>query len=393
VWLDVPSGFEVKDLEGAADIPVDVLEGEDPAPPPEPAPAEAKGEPASKEKDPTAEAAARDAGAPHDAAVHDAAPPRVTDAGAGQGDLDGAVAEADGAAPIAGSHSPRDPQGIVGAAGAVQADVVNVILVVNAEVIRKHPVGAKMGFLLRGIPQWEDFMNGTDIDPVNDTDWVLISGPSLVNTAKDVVLIHYSATDTAVDRAIDVVSRKYARGGPFDAGVPGVSATLAHADRAERVILRPQTRVLAVVPPSVAEKEAKNLVRNRVSPHVRPGEAAYLRLVNPHHAMPEIPDTITEMRLRVVPRTADEGADVFIEGDAKDADTASAASRTVRDAVRSHNSMMVALLTRNLLDGVDVGNEGNLVKVHLTASKEQIASVINLVAGFLGVQPPASPQH
>ena len=123
------------------------------------------------------------------------------------------------------------PNAIVGAA--IQADVNLVTLVVNAEVIRLHPVGARMGYLLRGIPQWDEFMSGTDIDPVRDTDWVLISGPSLVNTSRDVILIHYSAPDAAIDKAIDVVSKKYDRGGRFDEATrafDGLAGADANAD-------------------------------------------------------------------------------------------------------------------------------------------------------------------
>ncbi len=389
VPLELPQGFEIKDVEGEAAIPVDVMEAvDDPASSPAPTPAEAKNEADPKEKDPAAPAVARDGGVAVDAEAPDAAA-RPTDAGTGQGGIDGAVAEATdgGGASPREAPGPRDPQAIVGAAGAVQADVVLVMVVVNAEVIRKNPVGAKMGFLLRGIPQWEAFMSGTDIDPVRDTDWVVISGPSLINTARDIVLLHYSATDAVVDHAVEIVSQKYDRGGPFDAGVPGVKATLAHADRAERVILRPQPHVLVVVPPSIAEKEARQLATARVPAHVRPGEAVYLRFISPHRAMPELPESIAELRLRVVPRP-DDGADVFIDGDTKDADTATHAARDVRNVVKNHNDMMVSLLTRGLLDGVDVTTEGSVVKVHLTASKEQIATLVNLVAGFLGVQPP-----
>ncbi len=247
-----------------------------------------------------------------------------------------------------------------------------------------------MGYLLRGIPQWDEFMSGTDIDPVRDTDWVQIGGPSLINTSRDVVLIHYSASDAVVDRAVAVVSRKYDRGGRFDAGVPGVKATLAHADRAERVLLRAQPHVLAVVPPSVAEKSARQLVAARLPAHNHPGEAVYLRLVNPHHPMPEIPETITEMRLRVVPR-ADLGADVFIEGDTKDAGEAADAADGLRRIVRRHNDAFTSMLTHGLLDRVDVTTEGALVKAHLPVTLDQIETLTALVAGFLGVEPNLAP--
>ena len=281
---------------------------------------------------------------------------------------------------------PRIPQAILGAAGAVQADVVLVMVVVNAEVIRRNPVGARMGYLLRGIPQWDEFMSGTDIDPVRDTDWVMISGPSLVNTTRDVVLIHYSASDAVVDKAIDVVSRKYDRGGPHRrrrAGRQGVPRARGpgRACPSAAAAARPRGRA------AERRREGRAAARRLEGPGAHPpGEAVYLRLVNPHHPMPEIPATITEMRLRVVPRP-DEGADVFIDGDTKDAQTASEAAEDVKGIVRRHNDTFTSLATHGLLDHVDVAPEGNLVRLHLTASRRQIETLVNLVGSLLGVSP------
>ncbi len=395
--VDLPHGFEMNDVEGEAAIPVDVLAAEPPPPPPPespPPPATPDRTDEEKARELAAAAAARaDAGVAHDAgadasaqdaavgdAAGDAAP---SDAGAEGGVSDAAVASAE---------LDAGPNAIVGAA--IQADVNLVTLIVNAEVIRQHPVGARMGFLLRGIPQWDEFMSGTNIDPIRDTDWVQIAGPSLINTARDVVLIHYSAPDAVVDHAVDIVSKKYDRGGRFDAGVPGVRATLAHADRAERVLIRAQPHVLAVVPPGIAEKSARQLVSSRLPAHNHPGEAVYLRLVNPHHPMPEIPESITEMRMRVLPR-ADLGADVFTEGDTKDAAAAAEAADGLRRLVRRHNDAFTAMLTHGLFDHVEVTSEGALVKAHMIVTLDQIETLTALVAGFLGVQPdlaaPASP--
>jgi hypothetical protein len=285
---------------------------------------------------------------------------------------------------------PADTESIAGAAGAVQADVVLVVVLVNAEVIRKNPVGASLGYLLRGIPQWDDFMSGTDIDPVRDTDWLMISGPSLVNTGRDVVLIRYGASDAAVDRAIARVSRKYPGGGPFDAGVPGVKATLAHADRAERVLLRPAPHVLAVVPPAVAAKEARQLATLRLPPHVRPGEALYFRFESPHRAIPEIPESISELRLRVVPRT-DNGADAFAEGDTKDMESAALAAPEIAALIRRRNSGLASLLTHGVFDGVEVRADGTRVLVHLSVTLEQLESLASLAGVFLGVALPEAP--
>jgi len=152
-------------------------------------------------------------------------------------------------------------------------------------------------------------------------------------------------------------------------------------------MLRAGSRVLAVVPPRVAGKVARQLVLSRVPSHVRPGEAMYLRLVNPNHPFPEIPAAITEARVRIVPR-ADEGADVFVEGDTKDASSAEQAAAELARVVRRHNDMITSLLTRGLLDDVEVRADGSLVKVHLTATREQIETVVALVGGYMGVDLP-----
>lgn len=395
VPLELPKGFEIEDVEGEAAIPIEVLTAEEsPPPPPEapptPPPAQGKSDEEKAKDLAVAAALARaDAGPAADAGPYrDAAPDaEALDASSDGGAGDAAVAAMADAGP--------NPNAIVGAQ--IQADVNLVVLIVNAEVIRQHPVGAKMGYLLRGIPQWDEFMSGTDIDPVRDADWVQIAGPSLINTARDVVLIHYSVSDAVVDRAIDVVTRKYDRGGAFDAGVPGVKASLAHADRAERVLLRAQPHVLAVVPPSIAEKSARQLHDARLPAHNHPGEAVYLKLVNPHHPMPEVPEAITEMRLRVVPRP-DFGADVFVEGDTKDADAAADAAEGLRRLVRRHNDAFTSMLTHGLFDHVETTNEGPLVKSHLVVSLDQIETLAALVSSFLGVQPeirgaPGSPSR
>jgi len=402
VPIEMPHGFEVNDTEGEAAIPVDVLEQEDtpPPPPPPPPPPETRSQDDDKEAKAAALAAlhARDAGVPKDAGA-DATPDALADGpadalpdgppdAAGDGSADGA-AGLDGAIAMADAGSgPKDPQAILGAAGDIQADVVLVMVVVNAEVIRTNAVGAKMGYLLRGIPQWDEFMSGTELDPVRDTDWVMISGPSLVNTTRDVILIHYSAPDAAVDKAVDVVSKKYDRGGRFDAGVPGVRASLAHADRAERVILRPQSRVLAVVPTNVASKVARQLVAAKVPTHIRPGEALYLRVVNPHHPMPDIPESITEARLRVVPRP-DQGADVYIDGDTKDAASALQAAEDVKGLIARQNQWYISLATHGLLDHVEVSTEGSVVHVHLVASRDQIEVLVSVVGEHFGIHPPS----
>jgi len=263
-------------------------------------------------------------------------------------------------------------------------------LLVNMEVIRATPVGAKMGPLVSAIPQWDDFISGTRVDPLRDTDWVMIYGPSLINTERDAILVHYSTSDRIVDEACAVVAKKYDRGGAFDLGVPGAKAWLGHADRARRIFLRAQPHLLVVVPEDYAKTAARTLVGGKTPSHVRPGEAMRLTLKNPHRPMPFIPETVSELRLWIVPRAADGGADVFAEGDTPDAAKASAAADDLRKVVRQQNSIGVRIVTQGLLNNVDIQGDGSIVRLKLSASREQLEAILGVVSAQLGVTLPAS---
>ena len=407
-WSLLPEQkLDFVDVEGELSIPVDLIEDQPPEEPPpsEPTPAnpEAPGAGAATAKPRNAngeDASAHDAAAdaPEDAGASDAesitdaegdASPAMAMLEAGANALaDAALAErGDAGAAVSKTH---DPDALVGAASDVQAGPPLVRLFVNMEEIRKNPAGVQIGPLLSAIPQWDEFMSGTQVDPVRDTDWVYITGPSLIHSERDVILVHYSASDKLVDHAIDVVAKKYASGGLFDAGVPGVKASLGHADRAARVFLRPQTRVLAVVPPDYANTAARTLVKARVSAHARPGEAMRLTLRTPHRPMPFIPESISEMRLWITPRS-DGGAEVFGEGDTPDRGSAAAAGDALRKVLRQQNSIAVRLVTQNLLGTVEITEQGSMVRLHGPVSREQLDAILGLVAGQLGVSLPSDP--
>ena len=391
VPLDLPGKVDVNDYEGEAAIPIDVLEqGEAPVEPPPapPAPPEAQ-EPkltGDKGKDPNVPAAVVEAGAPVDAMAPS------------EGGSD--AAQADAATDAAGGDAgagPADPQALLASSGAVQADVIFVTVVINAIEIRKNPASAQLGDVLRAIPEWYDFMHGTEglIDPIADTDWILISGPSLRDSSADAVTLHYSASDAVVDRAVQVVSRHYDRGGPYDVGVPGVRAWLAHADRAERVIERPRAHVLVIVPPRRATAVARQLVHAKAMPKdIMPGVATFIRVIDPHHALPAlVPEGVTEMRLWIRNREGG-GADVGIEGDCKDADTAARNADAIARTIRQNNTFAVALGTGGLLNRAAATSEGTQVHVHVPATREQIEATIasvQLVLPALSTAPPPSP--
>lgn len=375
-------GIEVKEIEGEAAIPVDVLSvGEPPSPPPPPPPEPpsepAEPEPPKEKSAPPIRIARPDAGLVRDEATRDAGPDEAAAADAGDG---GATQPADAAVAL-------DPEAL---AASVQVGPIPIEVDVNLELIRKHPSGPTIGAVLQSLPEWDDFMGGTSIDLLRDIDWMLISGPSFIETARDSVVLRYSAPDAIVNHAVAVLARKYVRGGPFDAGVRGLPGTVVFADGSERVVLRPGGHLIVFVPPRDAAKVARQLAGARLAPHVRANEALYWRFVGPHRMLPDLPEAISEMRLRIVVRS-DGGADVFAEGDCKDAEDARSAAADVSRFVRARNNLLVSLATQNLLDGVDVTAEGPLVKAHLRATQSQITAVVTLVASLLGVDTPRAP--
>ncbi len=385
-WTLFPENtFEVRDTEGEISIPIDLLndQSSEEATPKTVEPAhenDPNGQGPKSKAHRDAGEEERDGGEDLDAEVADAA-----------NEISDAEVAMVGDAAVAGVNGPRDPNALLGAAGNVQAGPPLVQLLVNMEVIRKNPIGAQMGPLMSAIPQWDDFISGTKVDAVRDTDWVFITGPSLIHTDRDAIFVHYSTSDAIVDKAVDIVAHKYDRGGAFDAGVPGVKASLGHADRAQRVFLRAKSHLLVVVPPDYAHTAATILVKAKISPHLRPGEAMRLTLENPSHPMPQLPSSMKELRLWIMPRD-DGGADAIAEADCPDAASAIQAAEDVKKLIESQNSLGVRMITNGLLNGFDVTTDGSVVRGRLPASREQLQTLLGLISGQLGVSLPPQKQ-
>jgi hypothetical protein len=409
--FDVDS-LETREVDGGGMIPIDLFEGEDePEPPPEAPPEPPPPPPAN----PTDEGVGLDAGRLPDAAVRDASPKNDLDAEAdllstadaapktlaleaGTRDLpDAAGSEPVADAGVGGLGGNTGDAGIPdagdskgpGLAEDVLAGPPLVRLLVNMNEIRKNPVGAQMGPLMSAIPQWDEFMAGTKVDAVRDADWITITGPSLLHTERDVIMIHYSAPDAVIDHAIDLIRQRSHNGAGFDAGVPGVKATLGHADRAPRVFLRPQPHVVAVTPPDYAETAARMLVKRKLTAHILAGEAMRLTVQHPHGPFPTLfPEEMSEVRLWVVPRS-DGGADVHGEGRCADGSVAAAATANVEKLLHQFKGSMAGIganmLTHNALDTLTVRADGSTMKVEARVTQEQLEALLGIAAGQLGV--------
>lgn len=427
-WTLLPqsAGIELHDVPDELTIPVELL-GDDtvaPSEPPEqhpsvPEPPESEG-PGGKDggPKPKPDAGPRDAGSmdasPTDGAGPDAAlvVSNAVDSGAvAVADQDasavalttgdaGAVASAgDAGTGAPGSGGPRSPAEMLGMSSVVTAGQVNVTLLVNIAVIRQHPVGSRIGPIFQGIPQWAEFMHGaeTNFDPMVAADWILIFGPSLIHTDRDAVFVRYNLPDKVVAGMVDKVSNlSAARGGAFDAGVPGVHAARTFADNGERVMMQPQAGLLLVVPPDKAPEFAKVYKRTGLSPRLRPGEAMRLTVKDPWRQISipglKFPNTLSELRFWIMPHNDDGSADVYGEGDCGTPEHAVEVADSMREMVRRQNaSMLVKIATHGLLNGAEVEPSGDKVKLHLAANRDQLEALLGLIGASFGVNIPQAP--
>ncbi|MBX3227884.1 MAG: hypothetical protein KIT84_23015 [Labilithrix sp.] len=417
-WNLLPqtSDVEFKDPAGELAIPVDML-GEEEAtpPPPEPAPpAPAQPEPTPNATDDQNTPGKRDAGPPP--IVEDAGVPlstldagaegvdggEIVDAGVEDGDggldSDAGLVAALGDAGTPGADGPRDPAAMFGLSKIVNTGVQNIVLGVNTTLVRQHPVGGRLGPVLMALPQWRDFFKGstTTFEPVRDSEWILIYGPSLIRTEKDAMLVKYNVDDAIVDRTISDVTKASPKGGPFDAGVPGVKASLGFADRSERVFLRPQPHLMVIVPPSHGH-EAALVFKKQTPKGPSPAEAMRLIVKNPSQQIAirglKFAESLSEIRLWIIPRD-DGGADVYAEGDNTDAEAAADNAERLNELLRNVNSIGVRIATRGLLNQAKVDADGKKIKLHVVATQEQLEAILQLVAASLNVTlppPPAPP--
>ncbi len=331
----------------------------------------------------------------------------VTDGGVSEGGLGDASTEGlDGAADAAEDDSGgmiavvdgglgRDPQSLLGVAGSVAAGPNNVTIMVNFAELRKHPDSARLGLVLGGIPQWRAFMSDSQgtamLDPMRDADWMIITGPHLVDTQNDAVFVHYATPDAQVDKLIDTVSRN-TKGGPVDLGVRGVKAWKAFADNGWRAFIRPRPHIAVIVPLSHAPQFARVLAANPIMLHAQPGESMSMEAVRPGGSIGAIPADISKIHMRIIGRPSDGGGDLYMEGDCPTDAAAQVDAETLRDLIKQKNSFGVRLLTAGFFNKVDVTTAGSQIHVHINGTQEQIEALLALAAGVVHVTLPP-PSH
>lgn len=343
--------------DGEVIIPITLESAPSSSPAPEPEPASVPGSPPEKAAPP--KPIVNDAGAP-DAAPPDAAPDASEapdaaplkddplDAGADAASEDAPadpaeIADATASDPTdaeplalaeAGSGTEpavKDSLGLTGELTKTVQGKPNISLVLWFDSLKDHPAGQTVSEILQCEPQWREFLGGT-MDPVRDLEGVMLTGPRFVDSSKITVAVQHKLPPTKLKELITAfVERSGEKGAFLDAG-KGEIAAKAFADKAERVVFTHPRDMVFITPPEGWEQI--RAIEQPLSLPPGEGRAVSLTLVNPWRPLRALriqaPNTLTEMRLDIV-MTRDGGANITVELDDKDAETAEASAKVLTD--------------------------------------------------------------
>lgn len=135
-----------------------------------------------------------------------------------------------------------------GDSGLARAKHPNVNVLIAADILRRRDLSKDFTELLTAVPQWQELIGGTDIDPLRDFDRILISGPQFANPAWIVVAIRYNKRMSAYEmkRQVDkVVKRAGKHGRWLDKPLP----TAVIGKKGHRlVVIVPNKRMLWILP-------------------------------------------------------------------------------------------------------------------------------------------------
>jgi hypothetical protein len=394
---------EAPALPPVTEIPLDIIDDDDT---PGTKPADT---PEAREPEATTEAAAPAPQDPDPAAIKPKPPKELPDAGAPEardaGSPDASKTSDAGAAEDAGNTADGGPahkpgEGIASpVAGIGDKRVVdpnaNVQLLVHTDRVRQHPLGSRIGPLLRNVYQWRDFFGPTAIDPIRDIDRMLIVGSQLRDSRDVVAILQFNVPQERVRAAVDVLVTRDPEGGWLDAGVP---VAKAHADRGERVFVFPSPHVLVVTPPS-AQASAERLPRKFRLPTPKGDEIALAKLATPWRAflgLPvAIPKSIRSAELRLSPRS-DGGVVIDILAHDESEELAKSDAGALTAALTAATSLNLGMFGAVLFGSsqkkfIEKGSfepDGSDIRGEIVLTRAQVETVLELASGFLGGRAP-----
>jgi len=385
------------------EIPLDILEDEDDGKGSKPADT-----PDGKEPAAVAEPEAALPSEPDPVVVKPKKPKELPDAGAPEpadaGSPDASKTSDAGAAQDAGNAADAGPARKPGegigdpVAGLGDKKVVdpnaNVRVIVFNDRVRQHPLGGRVGPLLRNVYQWRDFFGPTAIDPVRDVDRMMIVGSQLRDSRDVVALLQFNISQERVRAAVDLLVARDPEGSWEEGPVP---VAHAHADRGERAFVLRSSKLVIVTPPSALE--AAKTTRIKALPGPKDDEIARAYLATPWRAflgLPVvIPKSIRSAVLRLSPRP-DGGIVIDILAHDETEPLARADAEALTAALTAATSLNLGLFGSVLFGSsqkkfIEKGSfeaDGTDIRGEIVLTRSQVETVLELAGGFLAGRAP-----
>ena len=248
-------------------------------------------------------------------------------------------------------------------------------LVINMANVRAHVARGLAASILSHMPPFAEL--GASFDAVRDSEWLVYTGARFTKTPDAVFLLRYSASDAAVDAAVGdlaaALRAKTAADGP-----PGPST--AEIGGFVHALWRPQSNVLAMVPPPMADAATRALSGVTLDPHVGPTEAIRVRMRHPGSLVPALATSVYEARAWVVP-SADGGAELFAEADCPTESEAVVVANEVRREIgKATASAATKLFLRGVLDRAEVTSDGRIARLRIPATASQVNAILETLA-------------
>ena len=257
-------------------------------------------------------------------------------------------------------------------------------LAVALRAARANRSGAKVTKMLSVIPEVIDAKRRTGLDPFADGEWLLVYGAKVAVPGPNANVVKHARAEAEITRAM-------ADGGfgAWDAGAPTLASSAAASGvRADiygvnDVLVRPQAGIAALVPGDRARDLAVVLAKP-IDLGVRPGELARAFVAEPAKLLRFLPAEIVRANVSVK-AASDGGLDATADADCPDAAQCMATATAIADLIKTQNSLVVRIVTKNLLGGLSVRADGTKLKAALHAAPEQVDAALNLTRSQLGL--------
>jgi hypothetical protein len=232
-------------------------------------------------------------------------------------------------------------------------------VLLRLSVARQHPLGGLIVPFVLAWPGWGATLASLTTDPLADLDWIDVVGPK--DPALERMVLRTVAPDDTIDARLE-----------------------ARADGSLRVVERAQPHLVAALPPEGAQAVLATLRSAKLAEpdDSDADEVLHVDFPNPHGVILFVPANVRRAVIRgdSRPGGAAEGfADLTFDDDA----TAKRMAGELQTRAESMNNLMVRMLTRDLLGGLEIKAEGPVVKLRLPATREQLESLATLASALL----------